>query len=254
MITEYPLTKTNRINLAKAFRNVPRVDISIECVLEGQMGTAYVDNLENPSAYKIQIGPFFYLAGDAFGEGGQEMLKDIKPYNLFMSSSTGWVDECRKLFGDRLVAFDRYSFSSEKLSIENLRQFCQHPAHNIKKMDGALVESLWGRDHFIDISDFDSPSDFMDRGIGYYAGKNGEIIGAAYSSLVCNQGIEISLFVSDDHRRQGMATALSANLVHWCLENKMDAHWDAANPESCKLAEKLGYVPLGTYQAHYLKP
>jgi GNAT superfamily N-acetyltransferase len=254
MITEYPLTKANRINLAMAFRNVPRVDISIECVLEDQMGATYVDNLENPSAYKIQIGPFFYLAGDAFGEGGQELLKSIKPYNLFMSSSAGWVEECRKLYGDRLVAFDRYSFSSEKLSIENLRQFCGNPAHNIKQMDIALVESLWGRDHFIDISDFDSPSDFMDRGIGYYAGKNEEIIGAAYSSLVCNQGIEISLFVLDDHRRQGIASALSANLVHWCLENKMDPHWDAANPESCKLAEKLGYVPLRTYQAYYLKP
>ncbi|HRK90831.1 MAG TPA: hypothetical protein PK152_17010, partial [Anaerolineales bacterium] len=63
MITEYPLTKVNRIRLAQAFRNVPRVDISIECVLEDQMGKAFVDDTQNPSACMIQIGPFHYFAG-----------------------------------------------------------------------------------------------------------------------------------------------------------------------------------------------
>jgi GNAT superfamily N-acetyltransferase len=254
MITEYPLTKSNRLQLARAFRDVPRVDISIECVLEDQMGKAYVDNLENPSAYKIMVGPFFYLAGDAFSEGGHEMLKEIKTYNLFMSASTGWVEAGRKLYGERLVAFERYSYSSKNLSIEHLHQLCQTSIHDIRPMDIALLEKVWGRDHFIDISDFDSPSDFLERGIGYYAGKNGEVIGAAYSSLVCNQGIEISLFVSEDHRRKGVAAALSANLIKRCLENNMDAHWDAANPESCRLAEKLGYVPAGNYEAYCLSP
>lgn len=145
MITEYPLTKANRINLAKAFRNVPRVDISIDCVLEAQMGNAFVDNMESPSAFKIMVGPFFYFAGDATSEGGQAMLKDIRPYNLFMSSSAGWIEECRKLYGERLVAFDRYSFSSENLSLATLQQFCQNSVHDIKQMDLALLGKVWGR-------------------------------------------------------------------------------------------------------------
>ena len=33
----------------------------------------------------------------------------------------------------------------------------------------------------------------------------------------------------------------------------MEAHWDAANPESYRLAEKLGYVAVGTYHAHFLR-
>lgn len=75
MITEYPLTKANRIRLAQAFRDVPRVDISIECVLEDQMGFAYVDDAKLPSAYMIRIGPFHYFAGDVNGEGAQEMIR-----------------------------------------------------------------------------------------------------------------------------------------------------------------------------------
>jgi len=41
-------------------------------------------------------------------------------------------------------------------------------------------------------------------------------------------------------------------LLKWCIENKAEADWDAANPVSCKLAEKSGYIQTGEYQAYYL--
>jgi len=104
------------------------------------------------------------------------------------------------------------------------------------------------------VSDFESFVDFEERGIGFYIEKDGKVIGAAYSSLVCSTGIEVSLFVEEEYRLQGVATVLSANLIRWCLEHNMDAHWDAANLESCKLAEKLGYIPTVPYSAYYLKP
>jgi len=75
----------------------------------------------------------------------------------------------------------------------------------------------------------------------------------AWSSLVCSRGIEVSVSVAPEHRMRGMATVLSAYLVMWCLENGVQPHWDAANPESCRLAEKLGYTRAGTYRAHLLK-
>lgn len=254
MKSEYPLTKANRLRLARAFRNVPRVDISIECVLEAQMGKAFVDDPTTPSAFHIQVGPFHYYAGDALGKGGQEMLGDLQPYNLLMSASEGWVDASQKMFGERLVGVDRYSFSSERLSLDHIQQFCRGNIgfYNIEQINQALLAQTWGRDHFIDVSDFESPDDFLERGIGYYAEKGGEIIGAAYSSLICSTGIEVSLFISEEHRRQGIALALSAHLLLWCLQKNMEAHWDAANPESCKLAEKLGYIPIGRYRAYYL--
>lgn len=255
MITKYPLTKSNRIRLAQAFRNVPRVDISIECVLEDQMGFAYVDNPENPSVYMIRIGPFHYFAGDVNGEGAQGMVKGFPPYNLFMSASAGWADAFKQVYGERFFKTERYSFSSRNLSIAHAEKLCQASkfAKDVKRTDSTLLERLKGQDHFIDVSDFESPADFAGRGIGFYIEKDGKVIGAAYSSLVCSTGIEVSLFVEEGYRRQGVATVLSANLIRWCLEHNMDAHWDAANPESCQLAEKLGYAPLGSYQAYFLK-
>lgn len=256
MITEYSLTKSNRIWLAQAFRDVPRVDISIECVLEDQMGMAFVDNTDMPSAYMIKIGPFHYFAGNPAGDGGLEMVKNFQPYNLFMSASAGWAEAFKQVYGERFFKIERYSFSSQNLSITHAEKLCQVSkfAEDVKRMDAALLERLKGQDHFIDASDFESSADFEDRGIGFYIEKDEKVIGAAYSSLVCSTGIEVSLFVEEDYRRQGVAKVLSANLVRWCLEHNMDAHWDAANPESCQLAERLGYTPIGRYLAYFLKP
>jgi len=59
----------------------------------------------------------------------------------------------------------------------------------------------------------------------------------------------VSVVVRPDHRQRGMATTLSALLLRDCLARNIDANWDAANPESCRLALKLGYQPLGSYTA-----
>jgi predicted GNAT family acetyltransferase len=64
--------------------------------------------------------------------------------------------------------------------------------------------------------------------------------------------MEVSIYVLEDYRRQGLATALASNLLSWCLEHNLEPHWDAANPESCRLASKLGYKFMGSYEAHYL--
>jgi len=253
--TEFPLSKANRIKLARAFKNVPRVDMSIQCVIEGQMGKAFVDDLKEPTVFKIQVGPFLYFAGDATGFGGRAMLESIATHTLFMPSSPGWIEAGKIMYGERLVGFDRYNFSSERISAEHLDQLYRISAfkEEVRQMDLSFAAQLWGQDHFVDLSTFDSAEDFVQRGIGFYLQKHGMLVGAAYSSLVCSKGIEVSLFVSEKHRRQGIATVLASRLLTWCLENNAQANWDAANLESCKLAEKLGYIQTGTYQAYYLR-
>lgn len=255
MIIECPLTKANRIRLARAFKHVPRVDLSIPCVIEGQMGKAFVDDLQEPTVFMIQTGPFFYFAGDATSPGGREMLENIVPYTLFMPSSPGWLEAGKAMYVERLIGFDRYSFSSEHISADHLGRLCQKSAfrRDVRQMDLSFARRVWDQDHFVDLSNFDSAEDFVGRGIGFYLERHSTVVGAAFSSLVCSMGIEVSIFVQDDYRRQGIATILASCLLKWCLENNAEANWDAANPESCRLAEKLGYIPTGEYQAYYLK-
>jgi len=255
MITEYPLTKANRIKLARAFGNVPRVDMSIECVLEGQMGSALVDNVENPTVFKIEVGPFFYFAGELKSPAAKVMFKTIAPYTLFMPSAQGWIETAKEMYGDRLVDMERHSFSQDQLSAEYLNQLLEQSIwKEIKMMDLEFIRKLWEKEHFIELSDFDSAEDFVLRGIGYYLEKDNKILGAAYSSLVCSRGIEVSIFIREDYRRKGIATALAGHLLNWCLKNNTQVNWDAANKESCQLALKMGFAYAKTYRAYYLVP
>jgi GNAT superfamily N-acetyltransferase len=259
MIHEFPLTKANCIKLANAFQPVPRVDLSIDCALEGQMGKVFVDDLDHPTVFKIETGPFFYFSGESESAAGREMLADITPYTLFMPSAPGWVEAARAIHAEKLHEIDRYSFSSHKLSPFRLdRLYSSSPyRESIQPMSAQFVrqyaDQFWGTDHFIELSMYDSPDDFAQRGAGFYLNDTGELIAAAYGSLACSLGLEVSIYVAESRRRQGIATALASRLLSWCLERDLEPHWDAANPESCKLALKLGYTPMGSYNAYYLR-
>ena len=71
-------------------------------------------------------------------------------------------------------------------------------------MDAALLaRAADGLETYVDLADFDSPDDFVARGLGFVALDGERVMGAAYSSLVCNRGIEVSLYVDEPYRRGG---------------------------------------------------
>lgn len=248
----FPLTRPNRLRLARAFAQVPHVDISIACVLEDQMGMAFVDSVEQPQYFLIEQTQFFgYLAGD-FVTAGHEFLRQIPQGRFLMAGSEGWQEAVTSVFGERAVPVKRYRYSAESLSLHHLKQLALDNPHTsyLRRIDAALA----GTDTpYLDIGAFDSVEDFVERGIGFYLLKDDTIIGGAYSSLVCGHAIEVSIVVNPNYQRQGIATALSCQLLLWCLEHHVSPHWDAANIESCALAEKLGYSKDGEYTAYYLK-
>ncbi len=248
----YPLTRSNRLVLARAFATVPRVDIVIQCILEDQHGMAYVDSAAAPRAFIITDGFFHYFAGDFTSESGKAMLRGISS-GLLMAGVDGWHDVLQSVFGERLVKTTRYRFASDSLSLDHIRRLAQanpYTAH-VRQVDFDLANRL--TEPYLDFANFDSPQDFVGRGIGFTLVDGDDNLGGAYSSLVASDAIEISIFVNFDHHRKGIATALACKLLEWCLERRIDPHWDAANKASCGLAEKLGYTPLGEYTAYFLK-
>ncbi|MCB8977819.1 MAG: GNAT family N-acetyltransferase [Ardenticatenaceae bacterium] len=254
MCYELELTKINRLKIAQAFREVPRVDMSIPCVVEGQMGQAFVDDLVQPSIYHVVIGPFHYFAGTAVSPQAQTMMANFPRYNLLMPSGDGWAALARQQFGDALQTNTRHSFSSDSLSASHLNQLLNGGSFHdeIVALDAALAEQMsTAGTLYFDLADFDSAEDFATRGLGFVALAEGQPVGVAYSSLVCSQGIEVSIFVDEAYRRQGVATAVAAHLLLACLERDLHPNWDAANPESARLAERLGYRPTGNYEAYF---
>jgi GNAT superfamily N-acetyltransferase len=249
----YALTRPHRLRLAQAFAQIPRVDISIECAIEDQMGAAFVDSVGDPQLFMLEQDGFFcYFAGDLTSAAGRDFLGKISHGRMLMAGSEGWHEALPAIFGDRLIPIKRYAYSAESLSSAHLKNLASSNPHtaNVQRVDAALAGS---DTPYLQIGAFDSADDFAERGIGFCLIRNGAIVGAAYSSLVCSDAIEVSIVIDPEHQRQGIATALSCKLLQWCLDHHLTPHWDAANEESCNLAEKLGYSEDGEYAAYYLK-
>ncbi len=250
----YPLTRQNRVRLARAFANVPEVDISVACVVEDQMGDAFVDSADNPTVFMIvQDGFFTYFAGDLASDAGKAFLANVPDGRMLMAGSEGWHDLLPAIYGERLHEIKRYSFDSDTLNLKHLSSLADnnhHTAH-IQRITAEIATYTDFR--YLEIGAYDSPADFYARGIGYCMLVEDKIIGVAYASLACGTAIEISIFVENDFRRTGIATALATQLLIWCLENGVSPHWDAANEESCDLAEKLGYTNRSLYRAYFLR-
>ena len=250
----YPLTRVHRLRLAKAFATVPRVDISIEAVLDEQMGKAFVDSLDNPQFFMIEQDSFFcYFAGDFSGEAGRDFLTKTPSGRMVMAGSEGWRVCLEAVFGERLKPIPRYNHASNTLLLDRIKPLIDKNPYldRVKRIDAEIAQIEW---QYFGIGAFESAEDFVTRGIGYSLLEDGKIMGAAYSSLVSNTGIEMSVVIDPVYRRQGVATLLCALVIEWCIENHVSPHWDAANEASCNLAKKLGYRKLEDYSAYYLQP
>ena len=254
MNNELELTKANRLKIARAFRDHKRVDFSIECAIEGQLGKVWVDDIAHPCAYCLKVGPFCYFAGDASSSGGRQLMQRFPAYHILMPSPAEWLELAREIFGEQLKSFPRYSLSSSQLSKQHLTRLLENSPLRDRVVPirfELATQAVETPDSFLDLSDFDSVADFIERGFGYTIQDNDKIMGMAYSSLVCSQGIEVSVFVEEAYRLQGVATALCSKLILHCLEEQLRPNWDAANPESITLAQKLGYVYQDSYLAYY---
>jgi GNAT superfamily N-acetyltransferase len=218
------------------------------------MGRVFVDQLLQPAAYCLTVGPFWYYAGDAQSPGGYQLMRRLPAYQLLMPSPPAWLEAAQELYGASLTPFTRYSFSADQLSPDHLARLLERSPfrRTISPIDAQVAQHLAEQNEsYLDLSDYDSVADFVERGLGYVALDHGGVMGIAYSSLVCSQGIELSVYVEPAYRRQGVATALGSQLLLECLSSGMRPNWDAANPESVKLATKLGYVYQESYQAYY---
>jgi GNAT superfamily N-acetyltransferase len=254
VLQPYPLTRANRLRLARAFATAPRVDTGIDCAIEGQMGEVFVDSIENPAYFLIETDGFFvYIAGDFTTEAGQAFIASMPRGRMFMPGTPGWGEALTRHFGEAAMRVTRYQSSADSLSLNHIRTLAQNNP-NIAKIRRLDVDLASINLPFVEIGAFEGPADFVERGIGFCMMDGGKIVACAYSGLVKSNAIEVCIFVEEAYRRQGVATALACLLVEWCLENNLRPNWDAANEKSSMLAKKLGYRPVGTYTAYFVKP
>ncbi len=251
MNTFQAIEPAKRASLVPLFAN-HRPSFLIDTILEGHAGTALADNANDPHVAQLAYADIMIYGGDAGHPLARELAQALPVHKGVLPAPGGWRDLLSRAHGECLVAIERFAFSGEKLDIEQLYSLRQAPkGFCIKRIDLGLARQIAADSDLISedhVRNFNSPQDFCQRGIGFCILRGERIVSGASSYAVCNRGIEVQVNTHPDFRQRGLATVVSAALLAHCLEHCIEAHWDAGNPTSARLAQKLGYTPAGTYE------
>lgn len=225
-----------------------------DAILEGSMGSILIDDLDNPqvSILTIPEAKANFLGGDAKHPAVRDYLKELPAFSVLIFASEGWNEVVRDIHPKTWLTFTYFGFSSKTLNIEHLRELRSglSDEFHIEKIDLALAQRIMEKKDELtedQLMGFDSPEDFVARGIGYCALAGDEMVSIAAAGSVCKKGIEVQINTRKKYKKRGLATGVASALIIDCLEKGIDPNWDAASEASAGLAKKLGYTPTGEH-------
>lgn len=225
--------------------------------LQGHMGTAWVDNLENPTVAQITVGIFVFYAGNPNIKEAEELLNNLPDFTLVIVDSDEWKSRIETVHKGEIEKFKRYSFEKNPRHLDRihlLKLLSTLPeGYEIKKVDRSIVQAPTFQELSEDfVSQFDSIDDFINRGVGYAILYEGKVVSAATSFSIYNGGIEIEIATNSQYRRKGLATIIASALILDCLDKGKYPSWDGSNSESVELAKKLGYILKESYDTYFI--
>ncbi|TCW57904.1 GNAT acetyltransferase-like protein [Bacillus thuringiensis] len=245
-------TREKLVTMFKGFNNVVLLSY-----LQGHMGTAWVNDLENPTVAQVTVGIFTFYAGDFNAKETEELIRNIPDRMLVIVNSEEWKKRLETCYERKIDKFLRYKFkrNAEVFDRSKLQSFISAlpKGYELQRIDEHIINIPTLHKVSEDFtSQFQSVEDYLKRGIGYSILYNGAVVCGASSYSIYDNGIEIEVATDLNHRRKGLATIVSAALILDCLEEEIYPNWDAANTTSAKLAEKLGYVFDKAYDTYFV--
>lgn len=249
------LTRQNAPLVAPLFAGVPMT--LVQSFLDGCMGRGFADDPQNPTCAQIAVADLIFTAGDAASADAAAMVggpagAEGRPVVIFVPQNAAWAELITRCHPGRTTGITRYAFHHEAdFSAQRLREYRDNlPAgYRLAFIDEALYHQCLASPLQDLCSQFPTARDYAARGLGVCALFGNDVVGGASSYTVYKGGIEIEVDTLAAHRRRGVATACAAALILACLERDITPAWDAANPESKALAEKLGYRFSHAYPA-----
>lgn len=227
--------------------------------LEGWMGCIWTVS-EKPKAALCETGDFLFLAGAAEEAETRLLLecwrRERGDFAILVPADEACGRMIADIFGEAVKAGKRCAFykGGEHFDSDRLMEMIVSVPEDVRivPFDSALyhqaLQQEWSRDF---VSQFRDAQDYLRRGVGFAALHNGQMIGGASSYTRYSQGIEIQVETRSDWQRRGIASACCAALILECMQRDLYPSWDAANPASAALAQKLGYREKGLYSIWY---
>ncbi|MDE0299610.1 MAG: GNAT family N-acetyltransferase [Candidatus Poribacteria bacterium] len=246
--------RSNQLQLAvPLYQNYPYLHGYVASALSGEMGAVSVDDIECPSVGRITLGWANILAGDAATPAAETLLGEILPNTILIPENARWVDAFYGRWGHRLEKWRRITCRGGSWRIETLRDFERRlpSGYTIKQV--SCPEEVKGLiqmgDGLIDFPNYPTPEDFLDRGVGFFVERNGEIVSGCTSYAVGGGKSDISVRTRQEHQRRGLAQAVAARMILYCLQDDIEPCWDAPSEAGGNLGKKLGYTYARPYTA-----
>lgn len=215
--------------------------------LQNVMGRAFADQEKDPQSAQLVIGDFCFFSG----KPDEELIRN-KPsgrksdFIIMVPKDEAWSQAIEAVWKSSATRRIRYAikkepdvFDKEVLTraVESLS-----PRFTLRLIDEEIyhqvMEHSWTKDLCSQFADYE---DYKNRGIGVAALLGDQVVSGASSYTVYQGGIEIEIDTRNDFRRQGLALACGAKLILECLKRELYPSWDAQNPGSVALSQKLGY-------------
>lgn len=232
-------------------------DTLIRSYFEGHMGEAWVDDLDDPTAAQINVSVFTFYSGNYNTPSAEELLRNLPDDVFIITDSDGWKIKLESVHAGAFDKFSRYRFhhSDQYFDPQQLRKLVAAlPAEfKVQKIDREVIKMPSLHSLSEDFTgNFDSVEDYMNRGLGYVVIHKDKVVSGASSFSIYDEGIELEVGTHPDYRKKGLAAVASAALILDCLDDQKYPSWDAANIQSARLAERLGYVMKETYDTYYV--
>jgi RimJ/RimL family protein N-acetyltransferase len=105
------------------------------------------------------------------------------------------------------------------------------------------------------VGNYRSLEHFLEAGVGFGVRETGSeaFVSGCSSFASSSRSIEFEIETDRAFERRGLATVAGAALIEYCLENGLEACWDAAHEGSARLAERLGFGPPQGYFAYRME-
>lgn len=214
--------------------------------LDGVMGEIYVDDILNPHIAFLSVRSYCFINGNIEKEKLKEIIdENFRNYKLIPSDNI--ASKIEELYYNDIIKSQRYSIKKDVLfDIDKLKEMSNDLENDFKiiKIDEILANRI-KKENFINITD-----NYKKYGIGFCCIYNNKIVGVASSNIFYKDGIEVNIKVDEQYRRKRIATAMASNLILECLKQNKKISWDAANMNSLRLAEKLGFKYDSTYNIY----
>lgn len=221
--------------------------------LDGTMGTIYCS--DDGKSAMAELADFAFFAGIPT----KRLLAHpfSRNFMLLVPQNEEWAAAIEEFYGDTVSKNIRYATrkTTEGFDLAKLRSITDNLPEGcvLREVDEEIFriskQTPWMHDWTDQFADYEQ---FQRFGLGAVLLLNGEIVSGASTYTRYSKGLEIQIDTHKDFRCRGFASITGAALMLMALDRGLYPSWDAANPTSLRLAEKLGYRFSHTYTAYAL--